>query len=92
MTEQEILDQLVVEGKITEEDIDSVLGIHMKERVVDELHAQFCTLNHDTDRCEWYEEEALGDEWKRPHHQKWMKLFDNFLVSTNTIIEEKIDL
>lgn len=93
MNEREILDQLILEKRITEEDIagasSRVLTLDMKD-LIDMLHTRLCTLNHDTGECEWYVETSGGithreDEWKRPYHLAWVKLFHSFLASAELI-------
>lgn len=94
--QREILDQLIIGGKITEEDITEassrILTSDTKE-LVDMLHTQFCNLNHDIGECRWYDEVSLnehhslqhGREWQEPYHLAWANLFREFLLSTKLI-------
>ena len=89
MNQNETIQYLIDEGKITEEDIkDAERNALSKEkkRMLVRIHLQFCDLDHDIEgECNWYQEEQFADCWQLPCHRHWVKLFNDFIRSANAI-------
>lgn len=89
MNSDETIQYLIEIGKITKEDVQEAKRLALsepKKSALVHLHLQFCDLDHDIEEeCDWYGEEQFEDCWERPCHQHWVKLFNTFLASANTV-------
>ena len=75
MNEPKILNQLISEGKVTENDVAqakarSVIAEFDRE-LVETIHTVLCGSNHDTGECQWYMEEQLPNTWELTYHRLW---------------------
>ena len=75
MSEAKILNQLISEGKVTENDVAqakarSVIAEFDRE-LVETIHTVLCGSNHDTGECQWYTEEQLPNTWELTYHKLW---------------------
>ena len=93
MSLKDAIDVLVEEGKITREELEDAERRFMDKRIiqatVDNLHTQFCKLNHDVD-CMWYDEDENKEEldpWTMKSHRNWMESFLQFLKSAQLSVE-----
>ncbi len=76
---REILEHFKKEGKITDQDIEDVLGPSEDLRnFTKTLHTLFCRKNHDTD-CTFEQEEVFDEAWKAPAHEEWLEQSRDFL-------------
>jgi hypothetical protein len=89
------LDYLIKKGKITIEEVEEARKEMMNEQIInttlDNLHTQFCELNHDIGECRWYvEEEVEKEPWDRHCHREWKRLFLTFLFAVNNNHQESL--
>ena len=100
MKSEDIIDQLIENGKITREDIVAIQEDRIKKELLNNIHLVVCKLNHNNGECRWYEEkipfpgvdgqvfeggvDAEGT-WSKPFHAEWLRLFNDFLASTKLI-------
>ena len=87
MNDTELINYLKSKGYITEGQLreaeHSILTAKMKQNI-EQLHLNFCGLNHDTKECKWYEEEQQAETWEMKSHQRWVLSFRKFLFIANS--------
>lgn len=87
MSENEILEYLLQEGKVTEEDVINA-GRAGVDKVLNAcaslMHSFFCQREHVYEPvqditmyegkkvCLWYMEQVMGKEWLQDEHQQWL--------------------
>ena len=75
MNEPKILNQLIAEGKVTEDDVAQAKAISVvvefDRELVETIHTVLCGSNHDTGECQWYMEEQLPNTWELTYHRLW---------------------
>jgi len=60
------------------------LRLEMLEGLVNFIHLQACTLNHDDDHeCEYYIEISMEHTWERPAHKLWLEQTERILEFSN---------
>lgn len=85
MKPEEIIDQLILDGKITQEDLTAARMENQKRRAIDTIHTAVCRKNHNNGECPWYEEEKLPYPWLELHHATWLELFNILIASAEAI-------
>lgn len=94
MTPEEMLQQLMEQGKITQEDIQE-LNLSTSNQsfrtLVEGLHALLCAADHDVGECRFHEETIKERTWKRSFHQKWTIYARELVLCSNVSPDRLLD-
>ena len=85
MTPEEVLNQLIEDGKISQVDVEKInCGPNNPSfrHLVEGLHAIMCNLDHNTDECIFHNETINGSTWERESHQKWSEYAKSLIINS----------
>ena len=85
MTPEEVLNQLIEDGKISQVDVEKInCGPNNPafRHLVEGLHAIMCNLNHDIGECNFHYETINENTWKNESHQKWSKYAKSLIINS----------
>lgn len=94
MNAEETLNQLLKQGKITQQDLESLncsVENHSFRTLVEGLHATMCTFDHDTEDCSFYNETIMDNTWTRPDHSHWIEYATALINNYQSSPEEALD-
>ena len=81
MNEPKILNQLIAEGKVTEDEVAQAKAksaiAEFDRDIVETIHTVLCGSDHDTGECQWYVEEQFPNTWELTYHRLWTTFVSN---------------
>lgn len=78
MNAEEMIQQLLKQGKISEDDLAELRGPSEDEKIgASILHTLFCFTDHTV--CTFYDEEESPTPWEGAEHLRWLGLLSNFV-------------